>query len=170
MLLSRQWLFSRTGCATLFTLASAASVGSALGFEHIGGYIPCALCLLQRIPYYVSLPVGLVAIAASAFGAPSWLSRTLLIILGLIMIISAGLGVYHAGVEWHFWEGPAGCSGNLSSSTTNAANLLDDLNAIKPPSCSEASLRILGLSFAGWNVIASAFLAALAFFGARRTA
>ena len=70
MLLSRQWLFSRTGCATLFTLASAASVGSALGFEHIGGYIPCALCLLQRIPYYVSLPVGLVAIAASAFGTP----------------------------------------------------------------------------------------------------
>lgn len=170
MLLDRQWLLSRTGCATLFTLAAAASVGSALGFEHIGGYIPCALCLLQRIPYYVSLPVGIVAILASSLGAPSWLTRGLLVLLGLIMVVSAGLGAYHAGVEWQFWEGPAGCSGNLNAATTNAANLLDDLNAIKPPSCTEASLRVLGLSFAGWNVIASVFLAALAFFGARRNA
>ena len=53
------------------------------------------------------------------------------------------------------------------SITTNAGDLLGDLNAIKAPSCNDAALRVLGLSFAGWNVIASLILAAIAFKGAR---
>ncbi|MBB4105670.1 disulfide bond formation protein B [Allorhizobium borbori] len=170
MLLSRECLFSRTGLATLLTLGFAGTVGSALGFEHIGGYIPCALCLIQRIPFYIAVPVGILTIAASRFGAPAWASRGLFVILGLIMLVSAGLGVYHAGVEWQFWAGPAGCSTSVNAVTMNANDLLGDLNRLKPPSCSEASLRVLGLSFAGWNVIASLVLAAIAFFGARKTA
>lgn len=170
MLLSRDRLLSRTGLATLLTLGIAGTVGSALGFEHVGGYIPCALCLMQRIPYYVGLPVGVLAVLAAAFGAPGWISRGLLVVLGLIMIVSAGLGVYHAGVEWQFWPGPADCSTSVNAVTSDVGNLLGDLDRVKPPSCSEASLRVLGLSFAGWNVIASLALAALAFFAARRNA
>ncbi|MFT1629516.1 disulfide bond formation protein B [Vibrio cholerae] len=45
---------------------------------------------------------------------------------------------------------------------------MGNLNAIKAPSCNDAALRVLGLSFAGWNVIASLALAAVAFFGASR--
>jgi disulfide bond formation protein DsbB len=45
--------------------------------------------------------------------------------------------------------------------------LLDALNSTVPPSCNAAALRVLGLSFAGWNVIASLILAAIAFIGAR---
>ncbi len=54
------------------------------------------------------------------------------------------------------------------SITTNAGDLLGNLNAIKAPSCNDAALRVLGLSFAGWNVIASVALAAIAFYGASR--
>ena len=170
MLFSRECLFSRTGLATLLTLGTAATVGTALGFEHIGGYIPCALCLLQRIPFYIAIPVGILAVAVSRLSAPAWISRGLFVILGLIMLVSAGLGVYHAGVEWQFWAGPSGCSTSVNAVTMNAGDLLGDLNRIKPPSCSEASLRVLGLSFAGWNVIASLALAAIAFTGARKAA
>ncbi|MCX8999961.1 disulfide bond formation protein B [Rhizobiaceae bacterium BDR2-2] len=170
MLLSRDRLFSRTGLATIASLGIAGTVGAALGFEHIGGYIPCALCLIQRIPYYVGLPVGILAVLASWFGAPSWISRGLLVVLGLIMVVSAGLGVYHAGVEWQFWAGPADCSTSVNAVTTNALDLLGDLDRVKPPSCSEASLRVLGLSFAGWNVITSLVLAGIALAGARRKA
>ncbi|KQO77688.1 disulfide bond formation protein B [Rhizobium sp. Leaf262] len=159
---------SRSQSAILVTLGMIVTVGTALGFQHIGGYTPCALCLLQRDPYYYAIPVGLLAIAASLFKLPAWLTRAALIIVGIAMLIGAGLGVYHSGVEWGFWAGPITCATGAPSITTNAGSLLSDLNAVKPPSCNDAALRVLGLSFAGWNVVASIVLAAIAFFGASR--
>ncbi|MEX3011403.1 disulfide bond formation protein B [Hoeflea sp. TYP-13] len=144
--------------ALAIAVAMALVVGAALGFEHIGGYIPCALCLEQRTPYYVGVPVMIVAAISSAMKAPAIITRTLFVAGGGLMIYGAGLGVYHSGVEWAWWEGPADCSG-AAGLTTDASNLLSDLNAIKPPACNEAALRVLGLSFAGWNVIASVILA-----------
>ncbi|MEM5492776.1 disulfide bond formation protein B [Hoeflea sp. AS16] len=158
---------SRTLTALFLAVAMAAVVGSALGFEHIGGYIPCALCLEQRIPYYIGAPLMLVAAILSKAGGPSWAVRGLLAIGGLLMLYGLALGVYHSGVEWHWWEGPASCATSADAVTTDAGSLLGDLSSKKPPSCDAAALRVLGLSFAGWNVLASAALAAIAFRGAR---
>ena len=47
-------------------------------------------------------------------------------------------------------------------------NVLEALNATKAPSCTEATLRVLGLSFAGWNVLTSAALATVALWGVLR--
>lgn len=149
--------------SAILALGMAATVGTALGFQHIGGYIPCALCLLQREPYYWGVPVALGALATAAFRLPPAVTRGLIAIVGIMMIIGAGMGVYHSGVEWGFWEGPATCSTTANGMTTSAANLLSDINTIKGPSCTEAALRVLGLSFAGWNVLASLALAAFAF-------
>ncbi|KEQ07201.1 MAG: disulfide bond formation protein B [Alphaproteobacteria bacterium] len=154
--------------AAALTLGMVATVGGALGFQHIGGYIPCALCLLQRDPYYYGIPVGIAAVLAASFRLPAWTVRSLLVVVGLLMLVGAGMGVYHSGVEWGFWEGPATCATSVTGTATNAGSLLDDLNAFHGPSCTEASLRVLGLSFAGWNVIASLILAAIAFLGASR--
>ncbi|WP_320194411.1 disulfide bond formation protein B [Agrobacterium rosae] len=159
---------TRSMAAIVVTVGMIFTVGSALAFQHIGGYTPCALCLLQRDPYYYAIPVGILAIAASLFQLPVWLTRTALVIIGIAMLIGAGLGVYHSGVEWGFWAGPTSCATSAPSITTNAGNLLGDLNAIKAPSCNDAALRVLGLSFAGWNVLASVALAAIAFFGVSR--
>ena len=157
---------SSIGFPLLVTIGMAATVGGALAFEHIGGYIPCALCLLQRDPYYYGIPVGIAAIITSALGLPSWITRALLVVIGLLMLVGAGMGVFHSGVEWGFWEGPATCGGG--EMTTNAGSLLEDLDAVHGPSCTQAALRVLGLSFAGWNVIASLILAGIAFLGAKR--
>jgi disulfide bond formation protein DsbB len=154
--------------SVLVTAGMIFTVGSALGFQHIGGYTPCALCLLQRDPYYYAIPLGILAILASLLKLPSWTVKTLLVLIGIAMLIGAGMGVYHSGVEWGFWEGPTTCATGAPSITINAGSLLSDLNAIKAPSCNTAALRVLGLSFAGWNVIASVALAAIAFFGATR--
>ena len=154
--------------AAALTLGMVATVGGALGFQHIGGYFPCALCLLQRDPYYYGIPVGIAAVLAASFRLPAWTVRSLLVVVGLLMLVGAGMGVYHSGVEWGFWEGPATCATSVTGTATNAGSLLDDLNAFHGPSCTEASLRVLGLSFAGWNVIASLILAAIAFLGASR--
>ena len=159
---------SRAVSAVLVTVGMIFTVGSAFGFQHIGGYTPCALCLLQRDPYYYAIPMGILAVIASVFKLPVALTRVLLVLIGVAMLIGLGLGVYHSGVEWGFWAGPTSCATGAPSITTDAGNLLSDLNAIKAPSCNEAALRVLGLSFAGWNVIASAVLAVIAFWGASR--
>lgn len=155
---------SHTLTAAFLALAMALTVGTALGFQYIGGFIPCKLCLEQRAPYYIGVPVMALATICAAFRAPAILTRGLLLVGGLLMIWGLGLGAYHAGVEWGWWEGPADCG--LIQPSADSGNLLDQLNAVIPPSCSEAAGRFLGLSFAGWNVAASALFAAIAFRGA----
>lgn len=154
--------------ALLLAAGMVVVILSALGFEHIGHYVPCALCLLQRWPYYLGIPIAVLAVLSAAMNAPPAVTRTLLLLAGLAMLIGGGMGVYHAGVEWKFWEGPATCATSVDAITKNANDLLADLNAQHGPSCTDASLRVLGLSFAGWNVITSAVLAGIAVFGATR--
>jgi len=81
---------------------------------------------------------------------------------GLIMLYSFVLGVNHSGVEWGFWKGPGDCGvveGGLAATTTD---FLKQLEQTVPPSCTDAALRIMGLSFAGWNAVMSLVLAVLA--------
>jgi disulfide bond formation protein DsbB len=158
------------GVALLLTLGMAVVILSALGFEHIGGYVPCALCLLQRNPYYIGVPLGILAILAAWLRLPPIVTKVLIALVVLAMLIGAGLGVYHSGVEWRFWEGPASCSTSVNAVSQNAGSLLDDINKQHGPSCTDATLRVLGLSFAGWNVIASLILAAIGIRGLLRKA
>lgn len=157
------------GAALFLAVAMAAVVGAALGFEHIGGFIPCKLCLDERIPYYAGVPVALLAAAAHGLRLPAWIVRLLLAIVGLLMTYGLALAVYHSGVEWHWWAGPADCSTSATSGIVNdAGNLLGALESKTPPACDQAAGRFLGLSFAGWNVLSSLALAAVAFRAAVR--
>jgi disulfide bond formation protein DsbB len=149
----------------MFALAAATILG-ALGFEHIGGYLPCHLCLMQRTPYYVGVPVAAVAIAAILFKMPRSVLVALFAVFALLMLYDTGLAAYHAGVEWGFWPGPASCSPSIG--TTSALDMLNQLENTHAPSCTVAALRILGLSLAGWNVLISGFLAALGIIAAKR--
>ncbi len=154
---------TQTRMALLVLLGMIGVIATVLGFEHIGGYTPCKLCLGQREPYYVAIPVAAIALLSAVFKWPACLTRGALAIAGLLMVYAAVLGVHHAGVEWAFWAGPTDCGGG--NTVENAADLLNSLTTIKPPSCNEAAGRFLGLSFAGWNVVVSIILAGIAFKG-----
>jgi disulfide bond formation protein DsbB len=159
------------GYAALLALGMAITVGSALCFQYIGGYTPCELCLMQRLPYYYGIPVAILAALSALLRLPVWLTRGLLAIAGITMVVGGGMGIYHAGVEWNFWEGPSSCTGPAFETTGHAAGgVLGSLNKIHGPSCSVAALRVLGVSMAGWNVVASVILAAIAVLGLRKTA
>lgn len=150
--------------ACLFlALAMAVVVGTALGFEHIGGFIPCKLCLAQREPYYVGIPVMLIGALAAWQRWPVCVSRGALLVGGLLMTYGLVLGVYHSGVEWHWWAGPTDCGAPTGNIATNAGDLLGALSNSHAPTCDQAAGRFLGLSFAGWNVLASLALALDAF-------
>lgn len=153
--------------ALTFLLIAAATILGALGFEHIGGYQPCALCLMQRMPYYVGVPFAAAAAVAAWLGGSRTVLALLFGLLGLLMLYSLGLAVYHSGVEWRLWEGPASCAPSISIGS--AADMLNQLETTTAPSCTDAVWRFLGLSFAGWNVLVSALLAGLAFYAGWRT-
>lgn len=159
---------TQTATALFLAVAMAVVVGTALGFQHIGGYMPCKLCLEQRTPYYVGVPLMAFAALSSFMHWPSLLTRALLVAGGLLMTYGLYLAVFHAGVEWAWWPGPTDCAAVAGPVDTGGKGLLDILNDVVPPSCDKAALRVLGLSFAGWNVIASAILAAVALRGAFR--
>ncbi len=156
----------RAATALFLALAMAAVVGGALAFQHIGGYIPCKLCYEQRLPYYVGAPLMLLAALASALRAPAWIARALLGVGGVLMLYGLGLAVYHSGVEWAWWPGPTDCTNVAGPVDTGGNGVLDALDKFVPPSCDKAALRILGLSMAGWNAIASLILAVIALRGA----
>ena len=154
--------------AFVLAVAMAVVVGTALGFEHIGGYIPCKLCLEQRVPYYAGVPIALLAALAAAFKAPAAVSRGLLVVAGLAMAYALYLGVYHSGVEWSWWAGPADCTATGGGAISSGKDLLSQIDTVKPPSCDEAAGRFLGISFANAQVLTALGLMLFAFNAARR--
>jgi disulfide bond formation protein DsbB len=147
------------GALALFLAAFA--ILTALGFQYIGGYVPCMLCYMERYAYYASIPVLFLALVLTVGGYRGF-AAVLFLLVALAFLANTGLGVYHAGAEWKFWPGPATCGGG-ESLTSSAGNLLKDIQHIKVIKCDEASLRFLGISFAGWNAVASFVLMLLAF-------
>ncbi len=152
--------------ALLLAIGMAATVGGALAFQHIGGYIPCKLCYEQRMPYYIGAPLMLLALLAALTPLPGVVSRVLLLGGAALMAYGLYLGVYHSGVEWAWWRGPTDCGIVVAPPDTGGNGVLDSLNSVIPPSCDEAALRILGLSLAGWNAIAALGLGLVALWGA----
>jgi disulfide bond formation protein DsbB len=137
---------------TLVLATAAAVILAALAFEHVGGYIPCPLCLQQRYAYYAGIPALVVALASLRFGNTS-AATVVLLLVGAGFVVNAGLGVYQAGAEWKFWNLPS-CS--AAGGLTRPGGTLDLGRA---SICGVASWTFLGLSFAGWNAVFSALLA-----------
>jgi disulfide bond formation protein DsbB len=143
----------------IVALAGAATLAGAWFFQLVVGLAPCPLCLEQRIPYYVGVPLALIAVVLAARGSVAG-SRVLLALAGLMMAGGAVLAAYHAGIEWHWWAGPTACSG---AAPVQGGNLLTDLNNARVVRCDEAPWRLAGVSLAGYNALIAAALALIAF-------
>jgi disulfide bond formation protein DsbB len=152
--------------AGLILLIAAATIAGAWIFQAFG-IAPCELCLSERIPYYVGVPVAAMTLIF-ALRESKALMLVGFILLFLIFAFSAGFGIYHAGVEWHFWEGPTACTGSTMTKATSMQDFLHQLQTVKVVRCDAVAIRILGLSLAGWNAVISVVLAVIAIWGARK--
>jgi len=155
------------GAALAIAVVGAATILGAYYFEYVLHYQPCPLCLDQRIPYYVGIPLALIVALAAKFAAPRPLVIAGFAALALAMAVGAALAAYHAGVEWHFWAGPQECSGDPNFG--RAGSVLDQLNTVIVVRCDEAAWRLFGVSLAGYNAVISAALACVALWGLRAT-
>lgn len=152
------------GAAWLVAIASAATISGAWVFE-LFGFAPCDLCLQQRWAYYIGVPLALAAAILSTVRPRA--GGLLLAVVALVFAGSAVFGAWHAGVEWGFWPGPAGCTGAASQRAADMGDFLKQIEATKLVRCDEVSLRILGLSLAGWNALISLCASGLAAIGAK---
>ncbi|WP_022722810.1 disulfide bond formation protein B [Rhodopseudomonas sp. B29] len=161
---------ARAALTAALTIAVLAAIALAAAWyaQLVLGMVPCPLCLEQRYAYYAAAPLGLILAFAAWRGAPRGILIAGLVVLTALALGNAGLGAYHAGVEWKFWAGPTDCSGPIVD-FSKAGGLLAQLDSVKVVRCDEVQGRFLGLSFAGYNVLLSLLLAAIAGWGIART-
>lgn len=153
--------------AYVIAAVAAATIAGAWFFQYVIGLVPCPLCLDQRVPYYAAIPLALLLGFFARNPGRAQLARIVLFVIAAILAYGAGLGVYHAGVEWKWWPGPVTCSGeNLGG----GGSILSQMNAMRVVPCDEAQWRLLGLSLAGYNALIAGALAVFAFLVALRGA
>ena len=154
--------------ALIVAVVGAATIAGAWFFELVIKLKPCPMCLEQRIPYYVAIPLAFVVALAAVRKAPRMIVVGGLVVLAGLMLWNVYMGVFHAGVEWKWWLGPAECTGTPEFG--GAGGLLNRLQTINITRCDEAAWRFLGLSLAGYNALISAALAIVALLGVKAAA
>lgn len=147
----------------VFALSSATLAG-AWYFQLALKLPPCPLCLEERIAYHVIIPLSLLMAIAALVRAPQKLLAVGFIVIIAAALCNVALGTYHAGVEWHWWQGPTDCSGPITDFKAGGS-LLGQIQSINIARCDVASWRWLGLSLSGYSVLVSLALTGLAGFG-----
>lgn len=129
---------------------SAALLLGALGFQYIGEMPPCKLCYWQRYPHVAAVLFGVIALISASRFWP---------LLGAgAALTTAGIGLYHTGVERGWWEGPTSCTSQGVDGLSTEA-LLDQIMAAPLVRCDDVPWELFTLSMASWNMIASLALA-----------
>ncbi len=131
-------------------LVPAALLAGAWGFQLIGGLYPCEMCHWQRWPHYAALPV-----AALAFWAEGRTRVVLVALAALLIAASGAVGVAHAGVEYHWWQGFTACTSPVALTGRTAAERLANLMNQPIVRCDAPQWSIAGVSLAGLNALVS---------------
>ena len=155
--------------ALLVLVVAGATIAGAWFFQLVLDILPCPMCLEQRYAYYTIIPLSALVALGAAKGAPRPLLIAGLVVIALIAVGNSVFGIYHAGVEWKFWQGPTDCTGPVVD-FGKAGSLLEQLDKVKVIRCDEVQWRFLGISLAGYNALISALMAAIAGWGLARSA
>ena len=125
---------------------------SAYFIEYFLGYQPCNLCLLERIPYALSIIIILANFTIK------FNDRYVLLILIVIFILSALLSIYHLGIEKGLIEESFVCS-TKDNLNLNKEQLLQELQKMNI-SCKNVAFTIFGLSLTTYNILLSVIISA----------
>tara|TARA_B100000902_G_scaffold184757_1_gene177286 strand:+ start:456 stop:941 length:486 start_codon:yes stop_codon:yes gene_type:complete len=138
----------------LIFLVSLISVVSAYFIEHILGHQPCNLCLIERIPYGLSI----ILIILNYFLQKN--EKIIILLLIIIFAFSLIISIYHFGIEQGFFEESAACGIKNSAEIISKDELLKQLLE-KNISCKDVTFRIFGLSLTSINILISFILTTL---------
>jgi disulfide bond formation protein DsbB len=140
---------TRLGLAA--ALGSIALLGAAYYFQYVVGLAPCEMCLWQRYPHMLAILFGLLTV-------PLLIEPRVALVFALAAIlalfVTAGIGLYHAGVEQQWWQGPQSCTGRVPAGLS-AEELKQYLMNARMVRCDEIPWKLWNVSMAGWNAILS---------------
>ena len=115
--------------------------------EYVLEHLPCNLCLIERIPYAVTIFLAFLVLFFKKY------EKIILFGIGSFFIIGTIISFYHFGIEQEFFTESSVCDfGN--SKTLSAQDLLKELK-VKSVSCKDVTFRVFGLSLATFNTITS---------------
>ncbi|GAA0297838.1 disulfide bond formation protein B [Sphingomonas oligophenolica] len=135
----------------LALLLPLALMAGALAFQYLGGLYPCEMCWWQRYPH-----IAAIALAALAFVVPGMAAKRALVLLAALAILASGaIGVFHAGVEYHWWQGITACSSTMSGHGGSVDDMLKRIMSAPIVRCDVAQWTLFGISLAGFNALFS---------------
>ena len=123
--------------------------------QYVLKHQPCNLCLIERIPYFLSI------IIISIFFITTKFEKLSLIILSLIFFSATLISFYHFGLEQGFIRESLVCNLNIESNNLSKEAILNQLKTV-PVSCKDVTFKIFGLSLATFNVFISLALGVIA--------
>ncbi|PCD03289.1 disulfide bond formation protein B [Sphingomonas spermidinifaciens] len=124
-----------------------ALLAGAWASQLFGGLYPCEMCHWQRWPHYAALAPALLAFALPGRAA----KRAMVTLAALLIAVSGAIGVFHAGVEYHWWQGITACT----APAPRGGDLLADILSRPMIRCDVAQWTLGGVSLAGFNAIFS---------------
>ena len=130
---------------------SLISISSALFIEYILGHQPCNLCLIQRVPYILSI----ILITLNYFLKKD--EKFTIILLILIFSFSFIISFYHYGIEQGFFEESSVCGLKSATEIISKEEILKQLQA-KTINCKDVTFRIFGFSLTTINIFFSLIL------------
>ena len=125
---------------------------SAYFIEYFLGYQPCNLCLLERIPYALSIIIILANFKVK------FNDKNTILVLIVIFVVSALLSIYHLGIEQGLIEESFVCS-TKDNLNLNKEQLLQELQKMNI-SCKNVAFTIFGLSLTTYNILLSVIISA----------
>jgi len=143
--------FSINTYLKIIFLISLISILSALFIEHVLGHQPCNLCLMQRIPYGLSI----ILIFLNYFLKKD--EKFIIILLSLIFTFSFVISFYHFGIEQGFFEESSICGLKNATEIISKEEILKQLQT-KIVSCKDVTFRIFGFSLTTFNMLISLVL------------
>ncbi len=141
----------------LALLLPSALMAGALGSQYIGGLYPCEMCHWQRWPHYAAI-----AIALTAFALKPPVRNVVVALAALAILTSGAIGIFHAGVEYGWWQGPPCAAANAGAS-------IEDIMRAPMIRCDAPQWTLGPVSLAGFNALFSV-LGGLTILGLVRTA
>ena len=140
----------------LILIFSIIALISAYFIEHVLGHKPCNLCLIERLPYILSIIIILTNFIVRKF------EKYIFIFLSFIFLCATVVSFYHFGIEQGFFKESIICDANNVIENMTKEDLLNELQK-KTISCKNVSFTLFGLSLAAINTIVSIILSVINF-------
>lgn len=154
---TRQW-------GLFFAAVSAAVLAAVFVSQYGFGLHPCKLCIWQRWPYAVSFVLGGLLVVLSDYPNPARLIRR---VLPVVFLVSAGLALFHFGVEQKWWQFNSDCTGTAFKPGASTSEILEALQHAPTVRCDQVAPFLFGLSMSFYNIVTSVVLLVLSLYSLR---